>query len=107
MWQWLMSDVTTVAKDVLELTQSRPEKQVYMSLPRPGVSNSMIRFAKYSVASTTNYSCASTEARDDQQTSETGEAGQRGAGENSESRPRDEAHNLGDGCRDGKVAGER
>ena len=38
MWQWLMSDVTTVAKDVLELTQNRPEKQVYMSLPRPGVS---------------------------------------------------------------------
>lgn len=38
MWQWLMSDVTTVAKDVLELCQSRPEKQVYMSLPRPGVS---------------------------------------------------------------------
>ncbi|XP_043279896.1 alpha-catulin isoform X3 [Venturia canescens] len=36
MWQWLMSDVTTVAKDVLELSQSRPEKQVYMSLPRPG-----------------------------------------------------------------------
>ncbi|KAK0095970.1 hypothetical protein PV326_006902 [Microctonus aethiopoides] len=36
MWQWLMSDVTTVAKDVLELCQSRPEKQVYMSLPRPG-----------------------------------------------------------------------
>lgn len=33
-----MSDVTTVAKDVLELSQSRPEKQVYMSLPRPGVS---------------------------------------------------------------------
>ncbi|XP_023289198.1 alpha-catulin isoform X2 [Orussus abietinus] len=36
MWQWLMSDVTAVAKDVLELTQNRPEKQVYMSLPRPG-----------------------------------------------------------------------
>ncbi|XP_048510696.1 alpha-catulin isoform X3 [Athalia rosae] len=36
MWQWLMSDVTAVAKDVLELSQSRPEKQVYMSLPRPG-----------------------------------------------------------------------
>ncbi|KAM0737054.1 Alpha-catulin [Formica fusca] len=36
MWQWLMTDVTTVAKDVLELSQSRPEKQVYMSLPRPG-----------------------------------------------------------------------
>lgn len=38
MWQWLMTDVTTVAKDVLELNQNRPEKQVYMSLPRPGVS---------------------------------------------------------------------
>lgn len=37
MWQWLMTDVTTVAKDVLELSQNRPEKQVYMSLPRPGV----------------------------------------------------------------------
>ncbi|XP_050460230.1 alpha-catulin isoform X1 [Cataglyphis hispanica] len=36
MWQWLMTDVTTVAKDVLELSQCRPEKQVYMSLPRPG-----------------------------------------------------------------------
>ncbi|KAG7210392.1 hypothetical protein KM043_011925 [Ampulex compressa] len=36
MWQWLMTDVTTVAKDVLELSQNRPEKQVYMSLPRPG-----------------------------------------------------------------------
>nr|XP_034180818.1 alpha-catulin isoform X1 [Osmia lignaria]XP_034180819.1 alpha-catulin isoform X1 [Osmia lignaria] len=36
MWQWLMTDVTTVAKDVLELNQNRPEKQVYMSLPRPG-----------------------------------------------------------------------
>lgn len=37
MWQWLMTDITTVAKDVLDLGQSRPEKQVYMSLPRPGV----------------------------------------------------------------------
>ncbi|XP_011496940.1 PREDICTED: alpha-catulin [Ceratosolen solmsi marchali] len=36
MWQWLMSDVTTVAKDVLELSKNRSEKQVYMSLPRPG-----------------------------------------------------------------------
>ncbi|XP_028046681.2 alpha-catulin isoform X2 [Monomorium pharaonis] len=36
MWQWIMTDVTTVAKDVLELSQNRPEKQVYMSLPRPG-----------------------------------------------------------------------
>lgn len=38
MYQWLVSDVTAVVKDVLEASQSRPEKQVYLSLPRPGVS---------------------------------------------------------------------
>lgn len=38
MWQWLLSDVTSVAKEVLELAQGKPEKQVYLSLPRPGVS---------------------------------------------------------------------
>lgn len=38
MYQWLVSDMTSVVKDVLEASQSRPEKQVYMSLPRPGVS---------------------------------------------------------------------
>lgn len=38
MYQWLVSDVTTIVKDVLEASQSKPEKQVYMSLPRPGVS---------------------------------------------------------------------
>lgn len=38
MYQWLVSDVTEVVKDVLEACQSRPEKQVYLSLPRPGVS---------------------------------------------------------------------
>lgn len=37
MYQWLVSDVTSVVKDVLEASQTRPEKQVYMSLPRPGV----------------------------------------------------------------------
>lgn len=37
MYQWLVSDVTTVVKDVLDASQTRPEKQVYMSLPRPGV----------------------------------------------------------------------
>lgn len=37
MYQWLVSDVTSVVKDVIEANQSRPEKQVYMSLPRPGV----------------------------------------------------------------------
>ncbi|KAG5873281.1 hypothetical protein JTB14_020550 [Gonioctena quinquepunctata] len=36
MYQWLISDVTTIVKDVLETSQSKPEKQVYMSLPRPG-----------------------------------------------------------------------
>lgn len=37
MYQWLVSDVTTIVKDVLDASQSKPEKQVYMSLPRPGV----------------------------------------------------------------------
>ncbi|KAK9871612.1 hypothetical protein WA026_012992 [Henosepilachna vigintioctopunctata] len=36
MYQWLVSDVTTIVKDVLETSQGKPEKQVYMSLPRPG-----------------------------------------------------------------------
>nr|XP_022918020.1 alpha-catulin isoform X2 [Onthophagus taurus] len=36
MYQWLVSDVTAVVKGVLDASQSRPEKQVYMSLPRPG-----------------------------------------------------------------------
>uniref|UniRef100_A0AAR5Q4D0 Alpha-catulin n=1 Tax=Dendroctonus ponderosae TaxID=77166 RepID=A0AAR5Q4D0_DENPD len=36
MYQWLVSDVTTIVKDVLEASQAKPEKQVYMSLPRPG-----------------------------------------------------------------------
>lgn len=37
MYQWLVSDVTSVVKDVIDACQTRPEKQVYMSLPRPGV----------------------------------------------------------------------
>lgn len=49
MWQWLMTDVTTVAKDVLELNQNRPEKQVYMSLPRPGVSEFPLSCRRYIV----------------------------------------------------------
>ncbi|XP_060520875.1 alpha-catulin isoform X2 [Cylas formicarius] len=36
MYQWLVSDVTTIVKDVLDTSQAKPEKQVYMSLPRPG-----------------------------------------------------------------------
>jgi hypothetical protein len=40
MWQWLSSDITTIAKDVLELSaaQLKPDKLEYLSLPRPGVS---------------------------------------------------------------------
>lgn len=38
MWQWLANDVTTLTKEILELAQSRPDKQEYMSLPRRGVS---------------------------------------------------------------------
>ncbi|KAK7872270.1 hypothetical protein R5R35_012118 [Gryllus longicercus] len=37
MWQALVSDVTTVSKEAIEQCQGRqPDKQVYMSLPRPG-----------------------------------------------------------------------
>ncbi|XP_025830462.1 alpha-catulin isoform X2 [Agrilus planipennis] len=36
MFQWLVSDVSAVVKEVLESGQCRPEKQTYMSLPRPG-----------------------------------------------------------------------
>lgn len=37
MYQWLVSDVTTIVKEISDATQKKPEKQVYMSLPRPGV----------------------------------------------------------------------
>lgn len=37
MYQWLVSDVTTVVKGILDASQMKPEKPVYMSLPRPGV----------------------------------------------------------------------
>lgn len=37
MYQWLVSDVMTVVREVLEASQAKPDKQVYMSLPRPGV----------------------------------------------------------------------
>jgi hypothetical protein len=40
MWDALVSDVTAVAKDVVDLCGRSMDdsKQVYMSLPRPGVS---------------------------------------------------------------------
>ena len=40
MYQWLTTDVSTISKEVLDLAQTvlKPEKQGYLSLPRPGVS---------------------------------------------------------------------
>ena len=39
MWQSLVNDVSTISKDVVELCETKlADKQVYMSLPRPGVS---------------------------------------------------------------------
>uniref|UniRef100_A0A146M499 Alpha-catulin n=2 Tax=Lygus hesperus TaxID=30085 RepID=A0A146M499_LYGHE len=35
MWQMLMNDVLSICKDIIEAGQ-QPEKQTYMSLPRPG-----------------------------------------------------------------------
>lgn len=42
MWQWLTTDLQTISKDILDLAQAslKPEKQGYLSLPRPGVSDS-------------------------------------------------------------------
>lgn len=39
MWQWLTTDITTISKDILDLAQTsiKPERQGYLSLPRPGV----------------------------------------------------------------------
>ncbi|KAL7017697.1 hypothetical protein ACKWTF_010490 [Chironomus riparius] len=38
MWQWLTTDITAISKDILDLAQTnlKPEKQGYLSLPRPG-----------------------------------------------------------------------
>lgn len=46
MWQWLSTDITTISKDILDLAQTslKPEKQGYLSLPRPGVSILIIFF---------------------------------------------------------------
>lgn len=37
MWAWLLADAAKLAKDLLEITDDRPDKQQYSSLPRPGV----------------------------------------------------------------------
>lgn len=119
MWQWLMTDVTTVAKDVLELNQNRPEKQVYMSLPRPGVSQFFKIFINNTRFNLTDdhirslnylnnlHSIIIPETRNNEQAVEAGEIGQRGAGEDREGRPRDEADHIRDGRGNGEVAGER
>jgi hypothetical protein len=40
MWQWLITDIATISKEILDLarTHLKPDKQGYLSLPRPGVS---------------------------------------------------------------------
>lgn len=40
MWQWLITDIAAISKEILDLAQShiKPDKQGYLSLPRPGVS---------------------------------------------------------------------
>ncbi|KAG8318210.1 Rho protein signal transduction [Homalodisca vitripennis] len=56
MWQSLMTDVTTVCKDVMESTR-QPEKQTYMSLPRPGHDLNRLRRLSTIVEWTTRSTC--------------------------------------------------
>lgn len=37
MWAWLLADAARLARELLNLTDDRPDKQLYSSLPRPGV----------------------------------------------------------------------
>lgn len=39
MWQWLITDIVAISKEILDLarTHLKPDKQGYLSLPRPGV----------------------------------------------------------------------
>lgn len=37
MWAWLLTDAARLARELLDLTDDRPDKQQYSSLPRPGV----------------------------------------------------------------------
>lgn len=46
MWYSLMNDVNSVCKEILDSVKV-PEKQTYMSLPRPGVSKD--RLLAYSI----------------------------------------------------------
>ncbi|KAI8438391.1 hypothetical protein MSG28_010934 [Choristoneura fumiferana] len=36
MWAWLLTDAARLARELLDLTDDRPDKQQYSSLPRPG-----------------------------------------------------------------------
>ncbi|KAJ2947812.1 hypothetical protein O0L34_g9600 [Tuta absoluta] len=36
MWAWLLADAAKLARELLDLTDDRPDKQQYSSLPRPG-----------------------------------------------------------------------
>ncbi|XP_045496101.1 alpha-catulin isoform X4 [Colias croceus] len=36
MWAWLLADAARLARELLDLTDERPDKQQYSSLPRPG-----------------------------------------------------------------------
>ncbi|XP_050666245.1 alpha-catulin isoform X2 [Leptidea sinapis] len=36
MWAWLLSDAARLAKELLNITDDKPDKQQYSSLPRPG-----------------------------------------------------------------------
>lgn len=50
MWAWLLADAARLARELLDLTDdSRPDKQQYSSLPRPGVSTNRNNFVKYSI----------------------------------------------------------
>lgn len=38
MWAWLLADAARLATELLHITDDKPDKQQYSSLPRPGVS---------------------------------------------------------------------
>lgn len=47
MWAWLLADAAKLAKDLLDITDDRPDKQQYSSLPRPGVSSPAMIYIIY------------------------------------------------------------
>lgn len=93
MYQWLVSDVTSVVKDVLEASQSRPEKQVYLSLPRPGVSRN-----EWQSRSGTNKDYFYLETWYHFKAFKSGKTGYGGTGKNCKIWTRNEIDNERDGC---------